>query len=117
MSNVVELEQGRIGSLGTEELTRLRFVAVVGLVALNALDLLLTRRLLELGGSELNPLMALFIGGTWGVVIKLGVPILAGLRHLTAPLLRKAVLGLCWVNVLYLGVVTWNTHLLMTRYG
>ena len=116
MSTVIELEQGQTGSLSTEELTRLRFLAVVGLVALNALDLLLTRHLLQAGGTELNPLMALVIGGSWGVVIKLGLPIVAGLRHLTAPLARKTVLALCWVNVLYLAVVTWNLHM-MDRLG
>ncbi len=111
------LEQGRTGSLGTEELTRLRFLAVVGLVALNALDLILTRHLLARGAVEANPLMALVIGGGWGIAIKLGVPILAGWRHLTAPLLRKAVLALCWVNVLYLGVVAWNLHVMVNRLG
>ena len=101
--------------MGSDELTRLRFLAVVGLVALNALDLMLTRHLLAQGATEANPLMALVIGGGWGIAIKLGVPILAGFRHLTAPLLRKAVLALCWVNVLYLGVVAWNFQVMVNR--
>ena len=111
------LEQGRAGTLGREELDRLRFLAVVGLVALNALDLILTRELLAKGANEANPLMALVIGGGWGIAIKLGVPILAGWRHLTAPLLRKAVLALCWVNVLYFGVVAWNFQLMVNHYS
>ena len=110
------MEQGRVGTLGREELDRLRFLAVVGLVALNALDLILTRELLARGASEANPLMALVIGGGWGIAIKLGIPILAGWRHMTAPLLRKAVLALCWVNVLYFGVVAWNFRLLALRF-
>jgi len=101
--------------LGSDELTRLRLLAVVGLVALNALDLMLTRHLPAQGATEANPLMALVIGGGWGIAIKLGVPILAGFRHLTAPLLRKAVLALCWVNVLYLGVVAWNFQVMVNR--
>ena len=111
------LEPTRTRSLGAGELDRLRFLAVVGLVALNALDLILTRHLLAQGATEANPLMALVIGGGWGIAIKLGVPILAGWRHLTAPLLRKAVLALCWVNVVYLGVVAWNFHILVARVG
>ena len=117
MSNVMELEQGRVDSLGTEELVRLRFLAVVGLVVLNVLDLILTRDLLARGAVEANPLMALVIGGGWGIAIKLGIPVIAGRRHLTAPLLRKAVLALCWVNVAYLGVVTWNLHVMVSRFG
>jgi hypothetical protein len=117
MSDTMVLQQGRRATLGSEELDRLRFLAVVGLVALNALDLLLTRELLSRGASEANPLMALVIGGGWGIAIKLGVPIVAGLRHMTAPLLRKAVLALCWVNVLYLAVVAWNFRLLAGQLG
>lgn len=93
-------------------LERLRRMAVVGLVALNVLDLLLTRRLLALGGTEANPLMALFIDGGWGTAIKVGLPIALGVRHLRAPLERRIVLGLCWVCILYMGVVLWNSHLL-----
>lgn len=119
MSDVMVLDQGqsRIGTLGTDELTRLRWLAVIGLVVLNVLDLLLTRHLLRNGASEANPLMALVIGGGWGVAIKIGVPVLAGWRHVTAPLLRKAVLALCWMNVLYLGVVAWNFHVMVNRIG
>lgn len=95
------------------DLDRLRFVAVVGLVALNGMDLLLTRILLHHhGGAEANPLMALVILSNWGIVVKLGIPALVGARHLTAPIRRPMVLGLCWVCVLYFGVVLWNAHLL-----
>ncbi|MDQ2650515.1 MAG: DUF5658 family protein [Actinomycetota bacterium] len=94
-------------------LDRLRFLAIVGLVALNACDLLLTRILLDLGGTEMNPMMALVISGPWGVAIKLGVPILVGYRHLTAPLRRPLVFALCWMCVLYFAVVLWNAHFLL----
>lgn len=93
-------------------LQRLRRMAVIGLVALNVLDVILTRRLLKLGGTEANPLMALFINGGWGIAIKVALPIALGVRHLRAPLERRVVLGLCWVCVLYMGVVLWNSHLL-----
>ncbi len=99
-------------TLHDHDLDRLRFIAVVGLVALNAADLLLTRQLLELGGIEANPIMAPFIHGGWGVFVKLALPIAIGYRHLRVPVRRGLVLGLCWMCVLYLGVVLWNSHLL-----
>ncbi len=117
MSDTMVLEQSRIRGRGEDDLVRLRFVAVVGIVLLNAVDLLLTRYLLQRGAVEANPLMVLVIGGGWGVAIKLGIPILAGFRHLTAPLIRRAVLALCWVNVLYVAVVAWNVHVLVSRVG
>jgi len=117
MSDTIVVGQGRGGMMGVEELTSLRFLAVVGLVVLNAVDLMLTRELLARGGVEANPVMILVIGGIWGVVIKIGVPFLAGLRHLTAPVSRKPIFALCWVNVLYLGVVAWNFHLLVGQYA
>lgn len=117
MSDIAVPARPRTDTLGPESLTRLRLLAVVGLVALNALDLILTRQLLARGGTESNPLMVLIIGGPWGVVIKLGVPLLVGLRHLRIPVARKAVLALCWMNVLYMGVVTWNFHLLVGAYA
>jgi len=87
-------------------------IAVVGLVVLNIADLLLTRRLLGMGGMEANPVMAPFIHGSWGIAIKVALPILLGFRHLRIPVQRRMVLGLCWMCVLYLGVVLWNSHLL-----
>lgn len=99
-------------ALDRDSLSRLRIMAVVGLVALNICDLVLTRRLLAMGGMEANPLMALFIAGGWGVAIKVSLPVLLGVRHMRAPLERKVVLGLCWMCVLYSGVVLWNSHLL-----
>ena len=98
--------------LDDESLERTRWLAVVGLLVLNVADLLLTRRLLGMGGVEANPLMALVIAGPWGVVVKIGVPILVGVRHLRAPLKRSLVLALCWMCVVYLGVVLWNASLL-----
>ena len=117
MSDAMVLEQGSTGTLGEAELHRLRWLAIGGLLVLNIMDLLLTRRLLSAGATEANPLMALVIAGNWGIAIKIGVPLLAGARHLRVPLARKPVLALCWMNVLYLGVVTWNHHLLVTSFG
>jgi hypothetical protein len=117
MSDAMVLEQGSTGTLGEAELYRLRWVAIVGLVVLNIMDLVLTRRLLSGGATEANPLMALVIAGNWGIAIKIGVPLLAGARHLRVPLARKPVLALCWMNVLYLGVVAWNFHVMVHRIG
>jgi hypothetical protein len=111
----IDAETGPRDAAQADDLIQLRFVAAVGLVVLNVVDLLLTRELLAQGAVEANPLMAMVIGGFWGVAIKLGVPILAGLRSITSPLHRKAVFAFCWVNVLYLGVVAWNFHVLAGR--
>lgn len=101
----------RAVALDEEALRRLRVMAVVGLIVLNIADLVLTRHLLDQGGVEANPLMALFISGGWGIAIKVGLPIALAVRHLRAPLERKVVLGLCWMCVLYQSVVLWNAHL------
>ena len=95
-----------------DDLASLRRLAVVGLVLLNVFDIFLTRRLLALGATEANPIMAPFVAGGWGVVIKTALPVAFGIRHLRAPLRRPLVLGLCWVCVLYMAVVLWNAHLL-----
>jgi hypothetical protein len=99
-------------TLDEHDLARLRKVAIVGLVVLNLFDILLTQRLLAQGGIEANPVMAPFVHGTTGIAVKVGLPVLLGFRHLRAPLRRPLVLGLCWVCVIYLGVVLWNSHLL-----
>jgi hypothetical protein len=99
--------------LDDEGLRRLRVIAVVGIVALNICDLVLTRHLLSLGAIEANPLMALFIAGEWGIVIKLALPLAIGTRNLIAPLRRGVVLALCFMCVLYSGVVLWNSHLVL----
>ncbi|HJR25660.1 MAG TPA: DUF5658 family protein [Acidimicrobiales bacterium] len=99
-------------TLDEDDLASLRRLAVVALVLLNVFDIFLTRRLLALGATEANPLMAPFVHGEWGVILKTALPVAFGIRHLTAPLRRPLVLGLCWVCVLYMGVVLWNAHLL-----
>jgi hypothetical protein len=91
---------------------RIRLIAVLGLIALNICDLVLTRRLLSMGGVEANPLMAPLVHTGWGVALKLGLPVVLAVRHLRAPVNRTISLGLCWMCVLYFGVVLWNSHLL-----
>jgi hypothetical protein len=100
--------------LDREALLRLRVIAVAGLVLLNITDLVITRHLLSMGAVEANPLMALFIAGGWGIAIKLALPVAIGVRNLRAPLRRGVVLALCWMCVLYSGVVLWNGHVLDT---
>jgi hypothetical protein len=92
-------------------LRSLRRTAVVGIIVLNLLDLAVTRRLLGLGAVEGNPLMAPMIHGPWAVALKVGIPIALGIRHLVAPLERHLVLAMCWMCVLYSGVVLWNVHM------
>jgi hypothetical protein len=94
-----------------DDLASLRRVAVVALVVLNVLDILITQHLIALGATEANPLMAPFVSSTWGLVIKTALPIAIGIRHLRVPLRRPLVLGLCWMCVLYMGVVTWNSYM------
>lgn len=101
----------RAVALDHDALRRIRLMAVLGLIALNVCDLVITRALLGMGGVEANPLMALFVGNHWGIAIKVGIPVALAVRHLRVPLDRKLVLGLCWMCVLYMGVVLWNSHL------
>lgn len=92
-------------------LHRIRRIAVLGLIALNLCDLVITRRLLAMGGMEANPLMAPLIHSGWGVAVKIGIPIALAVRHLRAPINRTLALGLCWMCVLYFGVLLWNLHM------
>jgi hypothetical protein len=101
-----------VGLVGEEEMRRFVVVAAIGLVVLNALDLLLTRHLLAMGATEANPLISPFIDGPWGYVVKIVVPSLLALRYMTAPIFRRVTLGLGIVFVVYCGVVLWNLHLL-----
>ena len=106
-----------VGLVGDDELRRFIAVAALGLIVLNACDLLLTRHLLQFGGREANPIMASIISGPWGGVVKIVIPMLLALRYLTAPVYRRVALGLGVVVVFYCGVVLWNLHLVVTRYG
>ncbi len=99
-------------TLDQQDLASLRRLAIVGLVVLNLFDIVLTRRALAMGATEMNPIMAPFVETGWGIAIKTALPVAFGIRHLRAPLERRLVLGLCWVCVLYLGVVTWNLSVL-----
>jgi hypothetical protein len=95
-----------------ERMRHLRNVAVVGIVLLNVCDLILTRRLLDMGGVEANPMMAPFIHGNMVLLFKLGIPLAIGIRHLLTPIRdRRVVLALSWMCVLYSAVVLWNLHL------
>ena len=100
--------------LDATDLHRIRRIAVVGLVVLNVTDLLLTRHLLGLGAVEANPVMALIVGDGRGMLVKVLLPIAVGVRYLRVPVRRHLVLALCWMCVLYSGVVLWNGHVLET---
>ncbi len=104
-----------VGLATDEELRHFMLIGAVGLIVLNACDLLLTRHLLAAGAHEGNPLMAGIIDGRWGVVVKIIVPMLLALRYLTAPVYRRVALGLGFVVVLYLGVVGWNLHVMLSH--
>lgn len=106
-----------VGLESEEEMRRFVVIAALGLIVLNACDLLLTRHLLALGATEGNPLMAGIIAGPFGYVVKILIPSLLALRYMTAPLFRRVTLGLGIVVVLYCGVVTWNLHQMLHVYG
>ncbi|MEO7556779.1 MAG: DUF5658 family protein [Acidimicrobiales bacterium] len=106
-----------VGFQDDEAMASLRFTAVVALVLLSGLDLFLTRWLLANGAHEANPLMAVLIETPWGMALKLGLPAFVGWRHLVAPLSYRMVAGLATVCVIYLGVVTWNLHVAIERFG
>ena len=116
-SHQAEVRGVHVGLAGEDELRRFAMVAALGLIVLNACDLLLTRHLISIGATEANPLMAPIVSGWWGYVIKIGVPSLLALRYITAPVFRRVSLGLGAVFVLYCGVVLWNLHVLTSRYG
>lgn len=106
-----------VGLVTERELRRFTIVAALGLIVLNAFDLMLTRHLLGMGAREANPLMASIISGPIGPVVKIVGPMLLALRYLTAPTVRRTALGLGVVVVLYCAVVLWNLHQLLTRVG
>ena len=104
-----------IGLTTDDDLRRFVTIGAVGLIVLNACDLLLTRHLLAAGAQEGNPFMAGIISGNWGIVVKIVIPMLLALRYLTAPLYRRAALGLGFAVVLYCGVVAWNLHVMISH--
>lgn len=106
-----------VGLTTERELRRFTIVAALGLIVLNAFDLLLTRHLLGMGAREANPLMATIINGPVGPVVKIVGPMLLALRYLTAPTVRRTALGLGVVVVIYCGVVLWNLSQLLQRVG
>lgn len=92
----------------------LEFWLAAVLVALNLVDLLVTREVISRGGTEVNPLVAPFIDGLGATLAKtagVGVIALSLLRK--APASRRTLVG---ALVLYTGVVAWNTAILITRY-
>ena len=109
------LAQLHVGPANDEELRHFILIGAIGLVVLNACDLLLTRHLLAAGAHEGNPLMAGIIEGPWGIVVKIVIPMLLAFRYLTAPLYRRVAFGLGFVVVLYCGVVAWNLHVMLSH--
>jgi hypothetical protein len=101
-----------VGLEGEEELRRFAVIAALGIVVLNACDLLLTRHLLSAGATEGNPIVSPVIQGGWGVALKIGIPSLLALRYMTAPVFRRVTLGLGIVCVIYCGVVLWNLQVM-----
>lgn len=94
--------------------TQVRLTIGVAMVALNLLDLLLTKIVLAGGGVESNPLMAGIVGSPaapWAV--KALVPAAAAAVLLLTPVhsRRGERLSACVVGV-YSAIVVWNTVLL-----
>jgi hypothetical protein len=106
-------------ALDDRALQRVRAICVLGLIVLNAADLLATRHLLTIatGARETNPLMAPLVLSGVGACIKIGVPCILAVRHLRAPVNRVTTQWLVVIFLVYVGVVTWNLHLIQTVYG
>jgi hypothetical protein len=75
--NLGQLAQG--GRVDGQDLLDLRNAAAalaVALLALNALDIVVTKlSIASLGAIEVNPVMAPLVGTPWATVLKLGIPI------------------------------------------
>ncbi|MFM7069223.1 MAG: DUF5658 family protein [Actinomycetes bacterium] len=94
--------------------TQVRLTIGAAMVALNLLDLLLTKWVIASGGVETNPFMVDLVGDTtspW--LVKACVPALAAAVLLLTPVhsRRGERLSACVVGV-YSAIVVWNTVLL-----
>jgi hypothetical protein len=110
---VIDLRDGqpRVEVLrDVEEVVARRWFLVAVLAALNVLDLVSTRMVLQAGGSEANPIMAPIIHHPFAPVLvkTAGLGLVAFVLKACPP--RSAIVDRALVAVtgLYLAIVTWN---------
>jgi Domain of unknown function (DUF5658) len=69
-------ERARFGSAASGSRGRTAVALAIALVALSALDLVVTEiGVTHLGAIELNPLMAPILGTMWAPALKIGLPV------------------------------------------
>jgi hypothetical protein len=86
------------------------------LVALNGIDLVLTRLLIQQGATEANPLMRPLVETMWGWVLKTLVVGAIAIALLTVELDDRLWRELQIVVGIYAAVITWNLAVLLVRY-
>lgn len=90
-----------------------RWALYVGLVVLNAFDLVTTAMVLDRGGSERNPFVQPFVESLWQVGILKGlVLVLVAFLLTRVEGSRVASLALAGTTGWYLAVVSWNVAVL-----
>lgn len=86
------------------------------IIVASALDLVLTRYLLDRGlGYEANSLMALVVLSWVAVPVKVGLPAMAGWRVREVARSELVAVALCVVFGIYAAVVVHNAMLVVTR--
>lgn len=83
-------------------------ILLVSLVVLNILDVVLTKKIIDRGGVELNPIVSWLMGRTskWGYV-KVGAALALGIYMYSIGATTTLAVGVA----IYLGVVFWNYRL------
>ena len=85
------------------------FAACIILFILNVWDYGITMFMLDLGGREMNPLMAPIIGTLWAPFIKIVLVAAACIFVARYARSKFAIRMLSFVVLYYVGVVSWNT--------
>ena len=93
-----------------DETVQLRWLMLAMLAALNALDLVTTRMVLDAGGTEGNPLMAPIIEHPVAPILvkTVAIVLIACLLRVCPPRSRVVDIGLLGVTFGYMIVVSWN---------
>ena len=93
-----------------DETVQLRWLMLAVLAALNALDLVTTRMVLDAGGTEGNPLMAPIIEHPVAPILvkTAAIVLIACMLRVCPPRSRVVDIGLAGVTFGYMIVVSWN---------
>jgi hypothetical protein len=92
-----------------------RWLLAASLVALNLLDVLVTKWILALGGEERNPLMRPIIEhSATPILVKLGIALIVGVLVLSAPQRSRFTdIAVSATVVFYAAVVGWNVAVVL----